>query len=115
MARGAGSGICPRSWKGKPMADVGPTDTGAEKADASGKLRADELELWERVLERWNKYTGRQVKIAVSSVSFVIVVVGFLGVRSLDTMVEETVRSGVVAAAADVRTDIERDTKRLSD
>ena len=87
------------------MAEEGPIDT----------LRADELELWDRVLERWNKHTGRQVKIAVSTVSFVIVVVGFLGVRSLATMVEETVRSGVQAAAADVRTDIERDTKRLSD
>ena len=87
------------------MAEEGPIDT----------LRADELELWDRVLERWNKHTGRQVKIVASTVSVVIVVVGFLGVNSLDTMVEERVRSGVVTAAADVRTDIERDTKRLSD
>ena len=71
------------------MAEGKLTDTGVNKADASSKLRADELELWDRVLNRWDKHTGRQVKIAVSAVSFVIVVVGFLGVRSLDSMVEE--------------------------
>ncbi len=97
------------------MADGKPTDTGVDKADASGKLRADELELWDRVLNRWDKHTGRQVKFAVSAVTFVIVVVGFLGVRSLDSMVEETVRSGVEMAAAKVMANIEKDTERLSD
>jgi hypothetical protein len=89
--------------------------TPPEAPDETGTLRANELELWDRVLTRWNSHVGRQVKIGASIVTFVIVVVGFLGVRSLDTLVQDSVETGVTNAANQVRADIEKDTGRLSE
>lgn len=90
-------------------------ETPSEPPDETGTLRANELELWDRVLTRWNSHVGRQVKIGASIVTFVIVVVGFLGVRSLDTLVQDSVETGVTNAANQVRADIEKDTDRLSE
>jgi len=93
------------------MAD---STTQPQGPDETANLRANELELWDRVLVRWNQHIGRQVKIAISVVSFVIVVLGFLGIRSLDKLIEDSVEAGVTSAANKVRDDIEKDTDRLS-
>jgi hypothetical protein len=91
------------------------TEIPREALDDADTLRANELELWDRVLTRWNSHVGRQVKVGASIVTFVIVVVGFLGIRSLDTLVEDSVETGVTNAANQVRADIEKDTGRLSE
>jgi hypothetical protein len=88
----------------------------------SGKgehLRPIELELWDRILERWNKHIARQIKITASVVSFVIVVAGFLGIRSLDSMVEqeirESVRPEVLRVTNEIQARIDEDTGRFTE
>lgn len=94
---------------------AGTAGPDASKPAEPDPLRAHELELWDRVLHRWNMHIGRQVKIGVSVVSTVIVVVGFLGVRSLDKMVEDTVKTGVTTTEKAIWTEIEKQTLRHSE
>ena len=76
--------------------------------------RAQELELWDRVLKRWNEHTARQIRNVGIAVSVVIALAGFFGIRSIDRMVEETMGKEVIKATDDALKKVEEDTNRLS-
>lgn len=80
-----------------------------------GPSRADELELWDRVLKRWNEHTARQIRNVGITVSVVIAIAGFFGIRSIDRMVEESVRTGVSEAVAKESRNLQTNIDRLSD